>query len=421
MVIFTYRRKLLPNKLRSAKTKIEVLINILNSGYWLLLSLIGGFFSFFALNRGGVVVFIEAGVCFVLLNLITGQYKVKQIPLRYWITLAICGYLILFGFLFASHHVKTKYFEYLIRMLCVVFTIHCLSLKKIDSLVYKLLPVVWCLSVCWQFTAVHIFKMPFGTYNNPHYLAYFLISILPLLVYSFWVFNERYKLIFILISVLAVDMLLRTGSRPAFVGLTVAVFFVLVFLTKNRTKWYGLLMIGAAFGIIYYTNYGGANDRIKDLAVNLLNEERVHLWKSASQMLRNNNPIDWIFGNGLGGYRKVYANYVAPEFRPFFFPHIHPLEILYDNGIIGLSLVFGGLMTLFILIVKTLRSKIGKNISTLLKCMLVIFLCWMIHSSLTFPFYSKYAQYPLGFILGTLLVMIKGKSGQSRQIKNKHI
>jgi len=61
---------------------------------------------------------------------------------------------------------------------------------------------------------------------------------------------------------------------------------------------------------------------------------------------------------------------------------------------------------LFGLAIKRLITTTRESISILIKCMLVIFLCWMIHSNLTFPFYSKYAQYPLGFILGTMMVLI---------------
>ena len=108
--------------------KSETVKEIFTSEYWLIASLTGAFFSFFALNRGGVVVFIEAGFVFVLLNLMTGEYKLKQIPSSYWIALAICLYLIIFGYLFASHEVKIKYVMYPVRMLFIVFTIHFLSL-----------------------------------------------------------------------------------------------------------------------------------------------------------------------------------------------------------------------------------------------------------------------------------------------------
>jgi O-antigen ligase len=386
--------------------KSETVKEIFTSEYWLIASLTGAFFSFFALNRGGVVVFIEAGFFFVLLNLLAGEYKLKQIPSSYWIALAICLYLIIFGYLFASQEVKLKYVMYPVRMLFIVFSIHCLSLKKIDSHVYELLPILWCLSIGWQFVAVKFFNLPFGTYGNPHYLSNCMISILPLIVYSFWVTNGWYKWIFILFALLAIDMLLRTGSRPAILGLTFSSLFILIFFIKSHTRWIGFLVIVLSIGFLYITNYGGVANHLEELIVNLRTEERVYFWKSALQMLEKNNTIDWIFGNGIGGYRAIYADYSAPEFKQFFFPHLHPLGILYDNGIIGVILVFGGFTALFVLTVKAMINSLSKNISLLIKCILVIFLCWMIHSSLTFPFYSKYAQYPLGFILGTMLVLL---------------
>ena len=379
---------------------------ILTSGYWLLAALTGAFFSFFALNRGGVVVFIEVGFVFVLLNLITGQYKIKQIPATLWVTLAICLYLIISGYLSASHEVKTKYVMYLVRMLFIVFTIHCLSLKKIDTRVYEFFPIIWCLSICWQFVAVKIFDMPFGTYTNPHYLSNFVISILPLIVYSFWTAKGRYKWLFILFALLACDLLLRTGSRTAFLAISFSVVFSLIFFIKSRTKWIGLLLVALAFTILSFSNYGGVADRVKDLLVNLATEERVYFWQSALEMLKKNNLIDWIFGNGIGSYRAVYPQYANLELRPFWFAHLHLIEILYENGFTGLLLVYGGLAGLFGLTINGLINTTNGTTSILIKCMLVIFLCWMIHSNLTFPFYSKYAQYPLGFILGTMLVLI---------------
>jgi hypothetical protein len=389
------------------RSKLETLKIIFTSGYWLIASLVGAFFSFFALNRGGVVVFIEIGACFVFINVLTGEYKLKQIPQIYWYLLGICVYLVVSSYLLSTHQVRSKTIMYLIRMLFIVFSIHCLSLKKIDSHVFELLPILWCLSVGLQFVAVKFFNLPFGTYGNPHYLSNFMISILPLIVYSFWVAKSWYKWIFILFALLAIDMLLRTGSRPAILGLTFSSLFILVFFIKSRIRWIGFLAIVLSFGFLFITNYGGVASHLEELIFNLRSDDRVDFWKSALQMLEKNNTIDWIFGNGIGGYRAIYADYsAAPELKRYFFPHLHPLGILYDNGIIGVILVFGGFTALFVLTVKAMINSLSKNISLLIKCMLVIFLCWMIHSSLTFPFYSKYAQYPLGFILGTMLVLL---------------
>ncbi len=401
------------------RSKLETLKIIFTSGYWLLASLVGAFFCFFALNSGGVVVFIEIGACFVFINVLTGEYKLKQIPQIYWYLLGICVYLVVSSYLLSTHQVRSKTIMYLIRMLFIVFSIHCLSLKKIDSHVFELVPILWCLSVGLQFVAVKFFNLPFGTYGNPHYLSNFMISILPLIVYSFWVAKGWYKWIFILFALLAIDMLLRTGSRPAILGLTFSSLFILVFFIKSRIRWIGFLAIVLSFGFLFITNYGGVASHLEELIVNLRTEERVYFWKSALQMLEKNNTIDWIFGNGIGGYRAIYADYsAAPEFERFFFPHLHPLGILYDNGIIGVILVFGGFTALFVWTVKAMINSLSKNISLLVKCMLVIFLCWMIHSSLTFPFYSKYALYPLGFILGTMLVLIDKGNTTKKELPN---
>jgi len=400
------------------RSKLETLKIIFTSGYWLLASLVAAFFSFFALNRGGVVVFIEIGACFVFINVLTGEYKLKQIPQIYWYLLGICVYLVVSSYFLSTHQVRSKTIMYLIRMLFIVFSIHCLSLKKIDSHVFELLPILWCLSVGLQFVAVKFFNLPFGTYGNPHYLSNFMISILPLIVYSFWVAKGWYKWIFILFALSAMDLLLRTGSRPAILGLTFSSLFILVFFIRSRIRWIGFLAIVLSFGFLYMTNYGGVANHLEELIVNLRTEERVDFWKSALQMLEKNNTIDWIFGNGIGGYRAIYADYSAPGLERYFFPHLHPLGILYDNGIIGVILVFGGFTALFVLTVKAMISSLSKNISLLVKCMLVIFLCWMIHSSLTFPFYSKYAQYPLGFILGTMLVLIDRGNTTKKELPN---
>jgi len=388
------------------RSLLETFKVIFTSEYWLLGSLMGAFFSFFALNRGGVVVFIEIGACFVVINLLLGEYRPREIPFSYWATLGILFYLLVASFLFSNQQFRTKYVIYILRAIFVLFTIHCLSQKQIDLRVYKLLPILWCFSVGWQFAAVKFFKMPFGTYSNPHYLANFMISILPLIVFSFWSADSWYKWVFVIFALMDVYLLLKSGSRPAIFGLTFSSITVIFFFIKSRLKWIGLLAVVFVLGIIYVTNYGGVANHLHDLLSSLKTEERISLWKIALQMLENNSITNWIFGNGIGSYSAIYPDYSGPQFKRYFFPHFHPFGILYENGIIGFFMVFGGFTVAFVMTLRALNKSAGKNISLLLKCMLVIFMCWMIHSSLTVPFYSKYAQYPLGFILGTMLVLI---------------
>jgi len=168
-----------------SREKIETLINILTSEYWLIVSLCGAFFSFFALNRGGVVVFIDACFVFLLVNIISGKYRANDIPVSYWVVLAICAYLLGISVLFNSEASHYRWMSFMVRMLCIVFAIHCLSLKKIEGWVKIFFSAVVSLAVCWQAVAHYIFKMEYGTFSNPHYLSNITMLLFPVIAYSF--------------------------------------------------------------------------------------------------------------------------------------------------------------------------------------------------------------------------------------------
>ena len=102
---------------------------VLSNEYWLLISLSGAFFSFFALNRGGVVVFIEFSGAFLLINILSGNYRLKMIPAGYWVTTAIAVWLVLVSFLISPHETHYNWSMGVVRLLCVVFAVHCLSQK----------------------------------------------------------------------------------------------------------------------------------------------------------------------------------------------------------------------------------------------------------------------------------------------------
>ena len=115
------------------KSKLEKIKIIFTSEYWLVTSLCGAFFTFFALNRGGVVVFIEASFILLLINLVSGKYLPQKIPANYWVVLAICAYLLITSILFHPKISYQRWMTNLLRMLCIVFSIHCLSQKNIKT------------------------------------------------------------------------------------------------------------------------------------------------------------------------------------------------------------------------------------------------------------------------------------------------
>jgi hypothetical protein len=202
---------------------------------------------------------------------------------------------------------------------------------------------------------------------------------------------------------------LRIGSRPAILGLTVGSLFVAVFLIKGWWKWIGLLLILVGLSGLYFSGYEGVYSRFEELIVNLPKEERVYLWTASLDMLRDNSVTTWIFGSGIGNVRTVYPQYI-PQMSHLIFPHLHFIEVLHDNGIVGAILLFGGLSLLFIWSIRFSKNTGDKNSRIFLQCLLVTFIGWLIHTGLTFPFYSKYSQYSLAFILGPLLAVLANKT-----------
>ena len=399
-----------------SRSKLETLKAILTSDYWLIASLCGAFFSFFALNRGGVVVFIDACIVFLFINFIFGKYRLKDIPASYWVTVAICGYLLGASVLFNPKTSHYRWMTYMVRMLGVVFAIHCLSLKKIGTWATILFFSLLSLAVIWHSASYWFFHKLYGTYFNPHYLSSFLVLALPALVYSVIITRGWYRFCFVPAVLLDIDLLLRTASRPAVFALAIGTTFFVVFLTKGWRRWGSLALVCIILVGLYISDYGTVYTRFEELIVNFSKEERFHLWTSAWNMLKDNTLTAWIFGNGIGGGRSVFAEYILdPLLKTYFFPHNYLLEICYDNGIIGAILVFGGLAVLLFYALKSAKQTDNKNIRLLINCMVVAFITWLIHTGLTFPFYSKYSQYSLAFILGTLLKALEYPAEQ----KNK--
>jgi O-antigen ligase len=169
---------------------------------------------------------------------------------------------------------------------------------------------------------------------------------------------------------------------------------------------------------LYLTDYGNFASRIQDLIVNLAEEERIQLWTKSWNKLKDNSLLTWTFGHGIGWSPINYTK--GPTFKvTFVSSHSHFLEIVYLNGLIGFVLIFGGLTLLFISIVNAARQNQNRKIRLLLKCLIIVFLSWLIHCGLNFPFYSKYSLYPLAFILGTILVLV-GKTTSHTPVVHEH-
>ena len=392
------------------RAKLDGIRHILLHPFWIILSLVGIFFFFFVLNRGGVIVFLWSGGVFLLVHLVFGDDSIKAIPLYHRLLLGICLSLVLLSLVFSYEQTDTHRLFRIAQMLVIVFCIGFISRTETARHAYSLVGTVLTVSILWQFIARGLFKLPYGTWSNPHYLANFAILTLPLVFYYFMTVSKPYKFLFLLLFVLDIDPVFKYASRPAFLALFVTTVFVTTFFTRSRYRWFGLLAICVGLLLLGITNYAGFFDKLKELIATISNEERVHIWKYSLEMLQDNSPAAWLVGNGIGSSAEMLPKYMIPDpsyqvYQAFPFQHNFLLQILFENGMIGTVLVFGGLALLLVLFIKLSRSTVGASLHLLINCMMAVFLNCLIFTGLTTGFYSKYTLYPMGFIIGTLFVL----------------
>ncbi len=379
---------------------------ILTSKYWLLATLSGIFFFFFALNRGGYIVCIHVSFIFLVFNAVFGKYCFKKITTTYIVTAVICTVIIITSFIIAPYASHRSWMRNLGRMLIIIFSIHLLSQKHVDEHIASIAFIgIVLLSVCWQFGAFYLFKMPYGTFTNIHYLSSFAVLTIPLIVYGMLYFPGWYKIVTTVILIMDIYLLLQTGSRPAIIAITVSSLAILLFFARGRPKWIGLTLIVLLCVAMYVTDYAAIGSKFEELIVNLAKEERVQLWSKTWDKLTGNTALEWLFGHGI---QRSPVSYIRDPSSPavsILFPHNHLLEILYLNGIVGALLIFGGLAFLFVGVIKVALQHPDRQKRILINCTLTVFLSWLIHSGLTFPFYSKYSVLPMALIVGTMMVL----------------
>jgi len=310
--------------------------------------------------------------------------------------------------LIAPHESHYRWMKNIPRMLVIVFGIHYLYQKKIDDWVILFFGITLSVSVFWQFVMFHFYDMPAGTFFNTHVLAGFSVLVLPVLFYFSWTTSAWYRYLFLIIGVLAVDLLLQVGSRPAFLGLLFGSIFVVIFLVKGRYKLIGVSFILLSLAVLFITDYNNLASRLKELLVFLPKEERVSLWSIAWNKILENSVLEWIFGNGIGYFKAIYLQNEKAN-AGIVSSHNIVLDLIYCSGISGFILVSVAFAVIICLVMKASRQNQSKKIRIFSGCLIVVFITWSFICGLNFGLYSKYTIYPLAFILGPMLVVAQNK------------
>lgn len=264
-----------------------------------------------------------------------------------------------------------------------------------------------------------------GTYGNLHRLGLFSSIILPVIAYLMvYTTKPWWRFLLLVAGIMDLYLLFSSGSRVSWVAfLSGAVFTILIFFKgwKKISAILGLFFFSLLVGMIYGLS------RIVDSAyyfiTHVMEEERWIIWSDTIKLLKDNSLLDWWIGHGIGSFRYYFQDYATFLYDNKFstnFPHNGFLQVLFENGIIGFIIIFGGLgllMTAFIKAYRTFTIKHTKFFMiTVFAVFWIDFSCFLVNES----FYSKYIQYSFSVIVGIMMALIsKSKQSTMARAPNK--
>jgi O-antigen ligase len=158
-----------------------------------------------------------------------------------------------------------------------------------------------------------------------------------------------------------------------------------------------------------------------DILSNWRTEERITVWTDTLNMLGDNSAMDWLLGHGIGSFRYYFPDFntfkIGNKVEDWSFPHNVFFQIIFENGLIGLVMILGGIILLMITTWHGYHRLKHPSTRYLLVTLFILFWINFIHCALTLSFYHKYFIYPLSMIIGILLILLE-KTGQNKPLQS---
>ena len=276
---------------------------------------------------------------------------------------------------------------------------------------YMILFLVTATSLMYSF-AIFFFKLPFGLFDNPHLTCLFTVIIVILGVYYCLTASKTYELW--LAYFLVFNSLLLLFYLSSWIGFSSLIgSMIIVIILKNNHHYYvAALCLSLFISVILLSvdfSRSGNSEVESILRLNSfpIADERLVLWGDSWKMQMESSLQNWIFGHGFGGFRENFSEYSSfSNAIQFVFPHNFLLEVLYNNGLLGVMSFLAAFTGIIIKLHKNYR--ISKDILNILAIMLVVSL--FLFGFLTLPLLSKYNSYSLSFVIGFSLWILKRQS-----------
>ena len=390
-------------------------------GHYLLLELavLTSFFGF-TVNPGSLGEFMRIAGSIFLFNVLTGNYRLKQLTQGHIIFFSAFMLLLVIHFLVPDATVHRRSVRYFLAFPWLIMAIHCLSIRR-STAEHKLPEFLYLsaviLAVLIQFIAYQFFSTneSWGMYGNFHHFGYFASLTIPLLWYFLSLSKGRIRFFLALIILADMYLLLESSSRIAWLAFFSSIFLTLFIFFKTRQIVVGIVLFIIIFCLAAaFSGFSDAGNRILDFFAQWRSEERIELWTDTLRLLSENSLQDWIFGHGIGSFRyhfEIFTNTSEASTSIYHvFPHNVFFQIIFENGFIGFSIIFSGIAWLLLSLWRGYSRLRDKNDRNLLIVTFALFWINLVYCGLTQSFYSKFSLYPLSLICGIAFVLLEKAS-----------
>jgi len=401
-------------------------------GHRLILELvILGSFIALALNPGSLGDIMRICGAIFLFHVLIGNYRIGDITEGHLVVLGIFLIVLLINGFMPDEMIHRRSLRYFLTLPGMILAIHCLSKRtNPDSRTLMVYCSIALLALIIQFITYYTVERvvnaggleSFGVYSNMHHFGSVASLILPVLAYFATQIKGWLRLLCIVGIIVAFFLLWESSSRISWLAFFSSILFAILLFLRSRKLLMGLAgFFTMSFIAALFSGLTAIKNRIMDILSNWRTEERVTVWTDTLNMLSDNSVKDWLLGHGIGSFRYYFPDFntfkVGSKVEDWNFPHNVFFQIIFENGLIGLATILGGMALLMIAVWRGYHRLEHTSARYLLVTLFILFWINFIHCALTLSFYHKYFIYPLSVIIGILLILLE-KTGQNKPLQS---
>ncbi len=348
-----------------------------------LLRLITGIVEYNIISyRGMYVINCLLQVLFILISIAALLFKPKIKRMRFFeIALFFFGLMVFIYSINAVHTSNIEYFFFMITLvpysIATYFFFSSFDSKKEFTSLH--LGAVFTLLIVLFVVAIIRTNRAFDYYE-----IYPIICFSPLLFLKLSDRN-RFKSI-LLISLLVIFISILSNKRTAVLTCVIGLIFLVsshLYLKANSAKRFfvivaTVMMVFIGYSLFVSISNKSNNDFLYSFSYSeFVSNSRIIIWNNAAQMFNQCAPINKLFGNGFEAFSKVSSTNLQA--------HNDFIELLYDYGIVGLSLYILFCLGIFVSSLSDL-SRGAKNSDINIMCITLL----LIISSLSILYYNAH-------------------------------